>query len=162
MQFRNCTEITEIRLTIQISSCKPIMHLLPSAAKLRRLCFYTCLSVILFMGGVCPIACWDTLPGSEADIPLSRHPPWGTPPQADTPRVRGRPPGQMATAADGTHHIGMNSCFYYGLFGYLNTVKDFSIWVGDDRLNSLQIKDCSYQKIRITFFWPISTKKFNF
>ena len=30
-------------------------YLLPSATKLRRLCFYTCLSVILFTGGGCAI-----------------------------------------------------------------------------------------------------------
>ena len=122
MQFRNCTESKEICLTIQISSCKPIMHLLPSAAKLRRLCFYTCLSVILFMGeGSAPLNA-GIHPLGQRQTPQGRHP----------PRVRGRPPGQTATAADGTHHTRMNSRFYYGLFGYLNTVKDFSIWVGDD------------------------------
>ena len=36
---------------------------------LRRLCFYTCLSVILFTGAVCLSACWDSRP------PGGRHPP---------------------------------------------------------------------------------------
>ena len=30
-----------------------LLTFLPSATKLQRLCFYTCLSVILFTGGVC-------------------------------------------------------------------------------------------------------------
>ena len=40
---------------------------------LRRLCFYTSLSVILFTGGVCPIACWDTPPSRYT--PLAGTPP---------------------------------------------------------------------------------------
>ena len=39
---------------------------------LRRLCFYTCLSVILFTEGVCLNVCWDTLPETM-------HPPRSTP-----------------------------------------------------------------------------------
>ena len=39
---------------------------LPSATKLRRLCFYRCLSV---HGGVCLSACWDTTPPPGADPP---------------------------------------------------------------------------------------------
>ena len=65
---------------------------LPSATKLRRLCFYTCLSV--HSGGVS----------------TSVHtgiPPQYTPPGADTP------PQQTATAADGTHPTGMHSCLTY-------------------------------------------------
>ena len=58
------------------------------------------LSVILFMGGVCLSACWDTHPQSRhptgADTPWSRHPPEQTPPpRADThhpPRSK-HPPG---------------------------------------------------------------------
>ena len=54
------------------------------------------LSVILFTGGVCLSACWDTPreqtpPG--ADTPQSRQPPQSRhPPGADTPRSR-HPPG---------------------------------------------------------------------
>ena len=57
--------------------------LLPSATKLRRLCFYTCLSV---HGG-----------GGSASVHA------GYPPGAETPQ-------QTATAADGTHLTGMHSC----------------------------------------------------
>ena len=41
---------------------------------LWRLCFHRCLSV--HRGDVCPIACWDTPPGPEADTPSprGRHP----------------------------------------------------------------------------------------
>ena len=68
-------------------------RLLPSATKLRRLCFYTCLSV--HRGGVCLSACWDT----TTNPPRSRHRP---PPGACTPQ-------QTATVADGTHPTGMHS-----------------------------------------------------
>ena len=52
--------------------------LLPSATKLGRLCFYTCLSV---HGGICLSTCWDSTPS-----PRRRHPPWKqAPPQEQTP-----------------------------------------------------------------------------
>ena len=58
---------------------------LPSATKLRRLCFYRRLSVHRG-GGVCLNACWDTTP-REQTPPRSRHPPDQTPypPGADPP-----------------------------------------------------------------------------
>ena len=61
-----------VTLTIErcVTACK---------RSLRRLCSYTCLSVILFTGEVWPIACWDTPPGPEAGIP-------------HTPRTRGKYP----------------------------------------------------------------------
>ena len=76
---------------------------LPSATKLRRLCFYTCLSV--HGGEVCLSACWDTLPPDQTS--RDKKPPSplpGIPPQPDNPQ-------QMATAADGTHPTGMHSRF---------------------------------------------------
>ena len=98
--------------------------LLPSATKLRRLCFYTCLSV---HRGVCLSECWDTTPpgpGIPHDqappnqaTPRTRHPLGpGIPRDQAPPRTR-HPPGpgtpqQTAAAAngtDGTHH-GMYSC----------------------------------------------------
>ena len=102
---------------------------LPSATKLRRLCFYTCLSFCP-RGGVCLSACWDTTPlGADpphrhppgantplgADTPWEQTPPEQTPPGADTlPRSRNPPrsrhPPEMATVADGTHPTGMLSC----------------------------------------------------
>ena len=113
--------------------------LLPSATKLRRLCFYTCLSFCSQGGGVCLSACWDTTPTGPgtplgADTPWTRHPQSRHPPGADTPPGAGtlprsrhpqeadtpwdqaHPPGpgvhpqQTATVADGTHPTGMHSC----------------------------------------------------
>ena len=77
-----------------------VFFLLPSATKLRRLCFYRRVSVHRG-GGVCLSACRDTTPlPPGADIPLgSRHlpprvdtPQEQTPPGADTPRSK-HPPG---------------------------------------------------------------------
>ena len=59
------------------------------------------------MGGVCLSACWDTPPGQT--LPLGKHP------QADTPRagtLLGRHPCRHPPA-DGTHPIGMHSCFSF-------------------------------------------------
>ena len=62
---------------------------LPSATKLRRLCFYRCVSVHgRGGGGVCLSACWDTTP-QEQTLPLEQTPLWEqTPPRADTPWSR--------------------------------------------------------------------------
>ena len=70
--------------------------LLPSATKLRRLCFYTCVSV---HRGVWLSARWDTTPPP----PQEQAPP---PPGAGTHPT----PKQTATVADGTHPTGMHSC----------------------------------------------------
>ena len=86
------------------------IRLLPSAKKLRRLCFNTCLSVHMegeglpqCMLGYHPISGADP-PGSRP-IPLgSRHPPEHTPPGTNTPQ-------KTATAADSTHPTGMHSCW---------------------------------------------------
>ena len=75
------------------SALKP-KQFLPSATKLRRLCFYTCLSV--HRVGVCLSACWDTPypwsrhpPPQEQAPPRSRQPPRSRhPPGADTPSRR--------------------------------------------------------------------------
>ena len=107
--------------------------LLPSATKLRRLCFYTCLSFCSQGGGVpqCMLAYHypprsrhppeaDTPPG--ADPCWTRHPPgsgnppeqtpWDqAPPWEQTPRNQAPPsPQQTATVADGTHPTGMHFC----------------------------------------------------
>ena len=65
------------------------LMLLPSATKLRRLCFYRCVSV--HTGGVCLSACWDTTPPG-ADTPGSRHPPGADTPQSRHPPTRSRHP----------------------------------------------------------------------
>ena len=68
------------------------VRLLPSTTKLRRLCFYTCLSF-------CPR-------GGSASVHA------GIPgPQEQTPRDQAPFPRQTATVADGTHPTGMHSCF---------------------------------------------------
>ena len=74
--------------------------LLPSATKLRRLCFYRRLSVhswaVCLVGG----SAWSgggLLPGVWGLV--SQHALRQTPPPAET-----------ATAADGTHQTGMHSC----------------------------------------------------
>ena len=83
---------------------------LPSAMKLRRLCFYTCLSF-------CP---QGVLPQCMLGYPPEQAPPkQAPPPKADTPRAdtpqeqtpppRSRPP-EMATVVDGMHPTGMHSC----------------------------------------------------
>ena len=60
--------------------------LLPSATKLRRLCFYRRLSVHRGGGGVCLSAYWDT-------THTHTHPQKQTPPQSRPPRTR-YPPDQ--------------------------------------------------------------------
>ena len=50
----------------------------------------------------------------EQTPPLYRHP------RADTPP---HPPGQMATAADGTHPTGMHSCYQLYRFFTLGTLR---------------------------------------
>ena len=69
-----------------------VAYLLPSATKLRRLCFY--LSVCP-QGGVCLSTCWDATPGTRP--PRTRQPP---PPQDQAPPLEpgtplgpGMPPG---------------------------------------------------------------------
>ena len=63
---------------------------------LRRLCFYTCLSV--HGGGVCPSACWD-IPPTPTPGTRGRHPPPGA--------VHA---GRYGQQAGGTHPTGMHTC----------------------------------------------------
>ena len=53
----------------------------------------------------------DTPLGSDTPQEQTPPPPRSRPPGADTPRSR-PPPRETATAADGTHTIGMHSCLY--------------------------------------------------
>ena len=90
---------------------------------LRRLCFYTCLSVILFTEGEVP---GQVSPSGQVH-PLGRYTPLGMyTPRAGTPPGRytpwaGTPPGQVhplgavhagkyEKQAGGTHPTGMHSC----------------------------------------------------
>ena len=72
---------------------------------LRRLCFYTCQSVILFTGrGVCLSACWDSKPpGADppgADTPQEQTPLEQTPPGTDTPAQADTPPPAQCMLGD--------------------------------------------------------------
>ena len=88
---------------------------LPSTMKLRRLCFYTCLSV--HGGGVCLVHAGIPPPGSRQP-PRSRHPPGADTPLEQTPPHQQTSPGETATAADGTHPTGMHS-YFNGNFSHL-------------------------------------------
>ena len=114
---------------------------LPSATKLQRLCFNTCLSFCSERGGGLS-ACWDTTtPWDQAppqdqppprtrhpqgpDTPGTRHPLDQAPSQDQAPPKPGIPPGaETATAVDGTHPTGMHSCFFK--ICYLILAKMFS------------------------------------
>ena len=91
---------------------------------LRRLCFYTCLSLCP-QGGVCLSACWDTTPWDQtpppgADSPWTRYPPSEqTPPGPGTPLGPGTPPAQCMLGAGGMHPTGIQSCFFN--FWFLRT-----------------------------------------
>ena len=112
---------------------------LPSATKLRRLCFCTCLSVILFTGGVCypSMYCrwYPSMPCSRGVCAIPACIAGGIPAclaaggclllggvcSCRSACSRGVPaPGkglgdppwkQTGTVADGTHPTGMHSCF---------------------------------------------------
>ena len=111
---------------MQVTVCSLFLYwLLPSATKLRKLCFYTSLSVHGGWGqsaslhvGIHP---QEQHTPYKADIP---PPPRTDPPGADTPKEQtpprsrhpsgaGTPPQQTATAADGPYPTGMHSCFNY-------------------------------------------------
>ena len=68
---------------------------------LRRLCFYTCLSVILFTRrGVCLSAWWDSRPPQERAPPRSRHPP----PWNRQPSAAATPPPHRAASLPPSRH----------------------------------------------------------
>ena len=118
--------------------------LLPSATKLRRLCFYTCLSFCSQGGrGLCLSACWDTNPTQTRHPPGSRHPPREqTPPQTrHPPRSRHPPP------ADG-HYCGRYACYWnaflFGQFFPKTALKQDSIKVGCVPPASVVTTRCQY------------------
>ena len=89
--------------------------------RLRWLCFCMCLSVILFTGGVCLSACWDTLspqeqtpspstPPPPAHTPLLAHTPSGTLPLWHTTPPATEHAGRYGQCAGGTHPTGIQSC----------------------------------------------------
>ena len=64
---------------------------LPSATKLRRLCFYTCLSVILFTGGSTGTPLTRDPPGTRYTPGTGRYTPWTR--YTPSPQGPGTPPG---------------------------------------------------------------------
>ena len=90
--------------TLPYQSCAPFIT--TRKRSLQRLCFYTCLSVILLTGrGACPIACWDTLPGQVS--------PWWLPSGRYTPQA-GTLPGQVHPSLRSVcwdTESGMQSCY---------------------------------------------------
>ena len=70
------------------------------------------LSVILFTGGVCLSACWDSRPPGSRHPPRNRH----HPPGADNPPWEQTPPpstvhaGRYGQQSGGTHPTGMDTC----------------------------------------------------
>ena len=96
---RLCHCYPDIRIMLNASTCRLIVRIncqianysLPSATKLRRLCFYTCLSV---HGGVCLSTCWDStpLPPEKAPTLEAGSPQEQTPPRACTPSREQAPP----------------------------------------------------------------------
>ena len=84
---------------------------------LRRLCLYTCLSVILFIGGV------------PASVHAGIHPPEQTPPRQAPPPCAMHA-GRYGQQAGGTHPTGMHTCwlyFYNKTATDLFTSDDFSV-----------------------------------
>ena len=81
------------------------------------------MSRILFTGGVCPIACWDTPPPEpEAGTPQG--------PEAGTPPPRKVHAGRYGQQAGGTHPTGMQSC-YLCKRSYGKVM--FSVWLASGR-----------------------------
>ena len=111
---------------------KALTEFLPSATKLRRLCFYTCLLVILFTGGGLPqyMLGYHTSQDQAPPSPRTRHPPEQTPPGPGA-----LPPGADTTAspqdqatpippADG--HYCRRYASYWNAFLFLNVFTQFT------------------------------------
>ena len=79
--------------------------LLPSATKLRRLCFYTCLS-FCSGGGSASVHAGIPLPWTRhplgADAPWTRHPPEQTPPGSRHPARSRHTPREQTPSRPGT------------------------------------------------------------
>ena len=103
---------------------------------LRRFCFYTCLSVILFAGGCLP-QCILGYTSPEADTPGKQTPWKQTPPgirHPPTPTVHAVRYGHQA---GGTHPTGMHTCFINVKF----------TWCGNQKCKRIHTKDRSNQPV---------------
>ena len=98
--WESCFHRVSIMILMSVILC--FKHLLPSATKLRRLCFYGRLSV--HTGGFCLSAWWDTPPPEQTSPgsrpPRCRHPPRADTPGADTPPEQTSPLGADPPGAD--------------------------------------------------------------
>ena len=112
---------------------------------LRRLCFYTCLSVILFMGRVSES---DTMSGSRI------------PPRADTPCAVHA--GRYGQQASGTHPTGMHTCSnctferkiktsLCGILGWKHT----RIFLQNSSCRKLHYRN--YNSLKVTFVQYVTT-----
>ena len=72
---------------ISVRNVSTISYLLPPANEVWGKVIFLHLFVILFTGGVCHSACWNT-------TPLSRRPPTKETPLPRRPPYQGNPPGQ--------------------------------------------------------------------
>ena len=99
-------------------------------------------------GGVCLSACWDTTPPSRH--PPRSRPPWSTPREQTPPRRRTPgsrpPPGEMATAADGTHPTGMHSCLLLFIVTYTAS-RSFLFSIRKSYLSVMQKKKAGWTQI---------------
>ena len=108
---------------------------------LRRLCFYTCLSVILFMGGSATVQAgiadppWPHLPGSDPpgpDTPPGAHPPRSRlpqsrpPPEQTPPRAEPPPPEQTLPRSSASWEIRPTSgryASYWNAYLFYNEIS---------------------------------------
>ena len=118
---------------------------------MARQCSYTCLSVILFKGGVFLSACWDT------------HTPWQTPPpsRADTLPLgrtpsKHAPPGQTPPAKANGYCCGWYAS-YWNAFLLLKSLSNIVRFLSRnclfERINSLQwcelTRRCSHLPLKL-------------
>ena len=94
---------------------------LPSATKLRRLCFYRCVSVHrghAWSEGLPGHGWWCLVPGGAWSQGVPGPGGVGIPACTEAD-----PPGETATAADGTHPNGMHSCIKMCVIDNINILS---------------------------------------
>ena len=143
-----CSACSEIWATSGSYASYWNAYLLLSAMKLRRLFFYTCLSVILFTGkGSASVRAGIPLPPpSESPPPEEtfqgpgRHPRTSRHPHPPTPAQTNTLPWETAAAADGTHPTG--ECILV-LVNFFPTVHEAApLGFANDKSTPDHISDC--------------------
>ena len=90
---RKSCVLHQAKAIVKANTFLDVCHLLPAANEVWGKVIFLHLSVILFTGGVCPIACWDTPTRDRGRSPGSKPPPEQTPPRSrHTPGTRARQP----------------------------------------------------------------------